>query len=157
MDLMSLEKLVENLTEQNSELDACNIQLAVQNKSLTRENKKLRHQCEKATQKVTEKSQLLAHFWTPKFNKWERQKEKNSNLESSLRECKQKLEAVEKRSISFQQKYKKEKGNAFYYKNKAKHSSSKIKEQYQIIQYYENMSCEQQEKANLVEKYHSNI
>ena len=56
---MSLEKLVENLTEQNSELDACNIQLAVQNKSLTRENKKLRHQCEKATQKVTEK----ANFW----------------------------------------------------------------------------------------------
>ena len=77
---------------------------------MTRENKKLRHQCEKATQKVTEKSQLLAHFWTPKFNKWERQKEKVSNLESSLRECKQKLEAVEKKSISFQQKYKKEKG-----------------------------------------------
>ena len=74
-----------------------------------------------------------------------------------MRECKQKLEAVEKKSISFQQKYKKEKGNAFYYKNKAKHLSSKIKKQYQIIQYYENMSCEQQEKANLVEKYHSYI
>ena len=35
---------------------------------------------------------------------------------------------------------------------------SKIKEQNQIVQYYKDMSCEQQEKNNLVEKkYHSNI
>ena len=41
-----------------------NTELTVQNKSLTRENEKLRHQCEKATQKVVEKSQLLGHFGT---------------------------------------------------------------------------------------------
>ena len=33
-----------------------------------------------------------------------------------------------------------------------KHLTSKIKEQNQIVQYYENMSCEQKEKTNLVEK-----
>ena len=33
-----------------------------------------------------------------------------------------------------------------------KHLTSKIKEQNQIVQYYENMSCEQQGKTNLVEK-----
>ena len=64
VDLLSLEKSAENLTEQNSELDACNAELTVQNKSLTRENEKLRRQCEKTTQKVAEKSQLLAHFGT---------------------------------------------------------------------------------------------
>ena len=74
VDLLSLEKSVENLTEQNSELDACNTELTVQNKSLTRENEKLRCQCEKATQKVAEKSQLRAHFGTRDFNERERQK-----------------------------------------------------------------------------------
>ena len=58
LNLLPLEKSVENLT--------------VQNKSLTRENEKLRHQCEKATQKVAEKSQLLAHFRTRNFSKEER-------------------------------------------------------------------------------------
>ena len=43
---------------------------------------------------------------------------------------------AEKKSKSFQQKYNKEKSNAFYYKNKAKHLTSKIKEQNQIVQYY---------------------
>ena len=33
-----------------------------------------------------------------------------------------------------------------------KHLTSKIKEQNQIVQYYENMSCEHEEKTNLVEK-----
>ena len=75
VDLLSLEKSVENLTEQNSELDACNTELTVQNKSLTRENEKLRCQCEKATQKVAEKSQLWAHFGTRNFNERERRKE----------------------------------------------------------------------------------
>ena len=88
--------------------------------------------CEKATQKVVGKSQLLAHFGTWNFNKRERRKEKKiSNLESSLEECKQKLEAVEKNSKSLQQKCNKEKSNAFYYKNKVKHLTSKIKEQNQ--------------------------
>ena len=73
---VSLEKSVENLTEQNSELDTCNIELTVQNKSLARENEKLRHQCEKAMQKLLKKSQLLAYFGTLNFNKRERQKEK---------------------------------------------------------------------------------
>ena len=77
---------------------------------------------------------------------------KTSNLESSLKECKQKLEAVEKKSKSLQQKYNKEKSTASYCKNKVKHLTSKIKEQNQIVQYYENMSCEQKEKTNLVEK-----
>ena len=72
LNLLPLEKPVENLTEQNFELDACNTELTVQNKSLTRENEKLRHQCEKATQKVAEKSQLLAHFRTRNFSKGER-------------------------------------------------------------------------------------
>ena len=88
--------------------------------------------CEKATQKVVGKSQLLAHFGTWNFNKRERRKvEKISNLESSLEECKQKLEAVEKNSKSLQQKCNKEKSNAFYYKNKVKHLTSEIKEQNQ--------------------------
>ena len=60
-----------------------------------------------------------------------------------MKEFKQKREAVEKKSKSFQQKYSKEKSNAFYYKNKAKHLTSKMKKQNQIVPYYENMSCEQ--------------
>lgn len=53
---LSLEKSVEYLTEQNSELHACNTELTVQSKSLTRGNEKLRRQRHKATQKVAEKS-----------------------------------------------------------------------------------------------------
>ena len=62
VDLLSLEKSVENITKQKSELNACNTELTVQNKSLTSENEKLRSQCAKATQKLAEKSELLAHF-----------------------------------------------------------------------------------------------
>ena len=101
-DLLSLEKSVENITKQKSELDACNTESTVQNKSLTSENEKLRSQCAKATQKLAEKSQLLPHFGTRTFNKKERQKEeKISNLESSLEECKEKLEAAEKNQNLF--------------------------------------------------------
>lgn len=65
-----------------------------------------------------------------------------------MKEFKQKREAVkkneaEKKSKSFQQKYNKEKSNAFYHKNKTKHLTSKMMEQNQIVPYYENMSCEQ--------------
>ena len=49
---LSLEKSFENLTEQNFELDACNIQLTVQNKSLTRENEKLKKPLKKLLKKV---------------------------------------------------------------------------------------------------------
>ena len=39
-----------------------NTELTVQNKSLTRENEKFRHQCEKTTQKVAEKKSTSGTF-----------------------------------------------------------------------------------------------
>ena len=46
------------------------------------------------------------------------------------------MRLLKKKSKSFQQKYSKEKSNAFYYKNKAKHLTSKMKKQNQIVPYF---------------------
>ena len=80
VDFLSIEKSVENLTEQNSELDACNTELTVQNKSLTRENEKLRHQCEKDTQKVADKVNFCHILRHKTFTKGRGEKKKKFQI-----------------------------------------------------------------------------
>ena len=63
---------------------------------MTRENEKFRHQCEKATKKVAEKKSTSGTFRYKGKGDWK--EEKNSNLESCLKKCKQNLEAVENKS-----------------------------------------------------------
>ena len=136
----SFSDLAQSIAELNTSYDegqSKNLSLSLDIEELKSRNKKLKRQ-------LHEKNQLLSR-------EAERRKtDKIKKLEYTVSELTEKIKIIETREITVEKKYTREKSKATYYKSECEKINEKLSKTSSDLTYYENLSCEQEEKTDSV-------
>ena len=79
-----------------------------------------------------------------------RKTDKIKKLEYTVSELTEKIKIIETREITVEKKYTREKSKATYYKSECEKINEKLSKTSSDLTYYENLSCEQEEKTDSV-------